>query len=217
MGPWFANLKNKTMNRQSPKIDKKAVGIGLKAGIIASLCCVIPLILIIFGLSSASLALKFVKYKPYFIILSVAFLTGSLWYFFKKKRCCSPEENLNKKWFIGIALGVHLLTFLLLLYVLMPNISPFLYNLSFGKTESRTSNNPISQQLSLKISGMTCSSCAMGIEYNLENLAGIIKAKVSYYKGQGIINYDPDKITPKEILESEVFSDGSPYSAEIIQ
>lgn len=208
------------MTKLTSKVDKKAVGIGLKAGIIASLCCIIPLILIIFGLASASVALKFVQYKPYFIGLSILFLVGSLWYYFRKRACsvCAPNENkISKKWFVGTAVSFHLLTFAILLYLLMPTISPFLYDWSLGKAEvSSQSNSNNLSQLTLKISGMTCSSCAAGIKYNLENLPGVSQAEVSYYKGQGTIIYNPEKITPEEILESQVFSDSSPYKAEII-
>lgn len=203
------------------KIDKKAVGIGLKAGVIASLCCIIPLVLIIFGLASASAALKFVQYKPYFIILSIIFLAGSIWYFFRKKVCttCAPSENtVSKKWFIGTTVGVHFLTFLILLYVLMPNISPFLYNLSSDRnTASFINNSSELGKLHLKISGMTCSSCATGIKYELERLTGVTEAEVSFYRNRAAITYDFNKISPKEILESEIFSNGSPYKAKRIK
>lgn len=206
-------------NSPSRPASKKAMGLGLKAGIIASLCCIIPLILIIFGLASASVALKFVQYKLYFIALSIIFLVGSLWYFFKRRACCSPEKGkISKKWFIGIALGFHLLTFLILLYVLMPTISPFLYNLSSEKTEASIVNNFSNlRQLTLKTSGMTCSSCAAGIKYNLENLPGVIKAEVSFYQSRATITYASNKVSSKEILESEIFSNSSPYQAKIIE
>lgn len=203
------------------KIDKKAVGIGFKAGLIASLCCIIPLILIIFGLTSASVALKFVQYKPYFISLSVIFLVLSIFVFFRKKEeaCCLPEEKFSKKWFIGAAVGIHLLTFLILLYVLIPNISPFVHNLSSTESTASLINNSqeLKSQLHLKISGMTCSSCATGIKYELERLNGVIEAGVSFYQSRATITYDSNKITSKEILESEIFSDNSPYQAKIIE
>lgn len=202
----------------TPKLDKKAIGLGLKAGIVGSLCCIIPLILIIFGLASVSVVLKFVSYKPYFIALSIIFLVGSLWYFFKKKKCCSLEDKSSRKWFVGTAIGIHLLTFLILLYVLMPTISPFLYNLFSGTTEASIVNNFSDlRQFTLKISGMTCSGCAVGIKYNLENLPGVTKAEVSFYQGRAAITYDADKISSKEILESEIFSNSSPYQAKIIE
>jgi copper chaperone CopZ len=200
------------------KANKKAVSFGLKAGVIASLCCIIPLTLIILGLASVSFALKFVQYKLYFILLSIIFLACSLWYFLKKQKCCVPGEKLNRKWFIGTALGVHLLTFLILLYILMPTVSPFLYHLSFEKTKPSALNNFSSlHQLTLKISGMTCSSCATGIQYELESLRGIIKAEVSFYSSQAIVAYDPNKIDQKEILESKIFLNSSPYHAKIIE
>lgn len=205
------------MAKLTSKIDKKACGLGIKAGIIASLCCLIPLVLIIFGLASASITLRLVQYKPYFIGFSIIFLAGSLWYFFKKQKkpCYKPEKKLDKNWFIVTAVGFHILTFAVLLYVLIPNVSPFLYNLSSRKTEVQ--NSPNLSQLNLKISGMTCPSCATGIESSLENLSGVARAEVSFYSGQGTISYDSNKIGPKEILESEIFSNPSLYQVKIIK
>lgn len=201
------------------KINKKSIGLGLKAGIIASLCCIIPLLLIILGLTSASVALKFVQYKPYFIVFSIIFLLGSIWYFFRKEKkiCCPSEDRPNKRWFIATAVGIHLLTFLILLYVLFPTISPFLYNFFSGEAKLSAGNDISNlRQLTLKISGMTCSSCAAGIKYSLERLPEISKAEVSFYSSQAIITYDPNKISPEEIIESEIFSNSSPYQAKII-
>lgn len=183
------------------------------------MCCIIPLLLIILGLTSASVALKFIQYKPYFIVSSIIFLVASIWYFLRKQKrtCCLPGDRLNKKWFVIIAVGIHLLTFLILLYLLFPAISPFLYNLSSKKTEASLGDNISNlHQITLKISGMTCSSCAAGIKYSLESLPGITKAGVSFYSGQAIITYDSRRTSPEDIIKSEIFSDPFPYQAEII-
>ena len=51
------------------------------------------------------------------------------------------------------------------------------------------------------IFGMTCMSCAMRIDGELEDSGKIKEAKTSYLKQQTEITYDPKEISDEEILE----------------
>lgn len=192
------------------KSNRKAIGIGIKAGIISSLCCVLPLILVILGIVSIGTALSIVQYKPYFIGLSILFLVASLiLYFRKNKTCC----GMDRKFFIRTAVTTHVLIFVLLLYVFVPIIVPSVYT-EFSTTAFTVKSSDI-HKLTLKINGMTCSGCAYGIGYQLEQLEGVIEAKVSFLERTGEVIYDPNKISKEQIINSEAFT--SPYSAEIIK
>ncbi len=50
----------------------------------------------------------------------------------------------------------------------------------------------------LKIHGMHCSSCAINIDLDLEDLAGIISVKTSYAKQECIVTFDQKKIKLNE-------------------
>lgn len=52
----------------------------------------------------------------------------------------------------------------------------------------------------LKIAGMHCTSCAMNIDFDLEDLDGVRIAKTSYAREQCEVEFDEDKITIKTIL-----------------
>lgn len=52
----------------------------------------------------------------------------------------------------------------------------------------------------LKIEGMHCSSCALNIDFDLEDLPGIQKAKTSYAKQESEIEFDGEKLTLDEIF-----------------
>ncbi len=67
------------------------------------------------------------------------------------------------------------------------------------------------RSLELKISGMTCPSCASGIEYALKQKEGVVEVKVSYYEGKGEVIYDASKIHKEEIVAAI-----KPYAAEIL-
>ncbi len=53
----------------------------------------------------------------------------------------------------------------------------------------------------LKIQGMHCSSCAMNIDFNLEDLAGVKSVKTSYAKQETEIEYEEGKVEVEQILQ----------------
>jgi copper chaperone CopZ len=67
--------------------------------------------------------------------------------------------------------------------------------------------------LKLKILDMHCTSCALGIDFDLEDLNGVASAKTNYAKSESQIDYDETKITPEQILAS-IKSTG--YTAQIV-
>ena len=53
----------------------------------------------------------------------------------------------------------------------------------------------------LKIEGMHCSSCAMNIDFDLEDLEGVKSAKTSYAKQESEIEFDQEKIDLESIIQ----------------
>jgi copper chaperone CopZ len=53
----------------------------------------------------------------------------------------------------------------------------------------------------LKIEGMHCSSCAMNIDFDLEDLEGVVSAKTSYAKQESEVEFEEDKIKLQQIIE----------------
>ncbi len=52
------------------------------------------------------------------------------------------------------------------------------------------------------ISGMHCTSCALNIDLDLEELTGISTAETNYAKGVSTITFDSDEISETDILAS---------------
>lgn len=53
-----------------------------------------------------------------------------------------------------------------------------------------------------KITGMHCSSCALTIDMDLEDLEGIKSAKTSYAKMETEVEFDSNKVSDELILET---------------
>ena len=54
-------------------------------------------------------------------------------------------------------------------------------------------------QITVPVTGMHCSSCAMTIDDALEETRGVTTSKTSYAKSQTTIEYDPEEVTEKAL------------------
>jgi len=54
----------------------------------------------------------------------------------------------------------------------------------------------------LKIEGMHCTSCAMNIDFDLEDIEGVKSAKTNYAKQVCVVEYDGKKVSEEELLKS---------------
>ena len=55
------------------------------------------------------------------------------------------------------------------------------------------------KEISLKIIGMHCTACAMNIDGELEDSAGVISAHTNYAKAQTKIKFNAELISPEQI------------------
>lgn len=53
-----------------------------------------------------------------------------------------------------------------------------------------------------KIEGMHCTSCAMNIDFDLEDLEGVKRAQTSYAKQVLEVEFDEGKIKAQDIIKS---------------
>lgn len=61
-------------------------------------------------------------------------------------------------------------------------------------------NKPKGEEITLKIEGMHCTSCAMNIDGELEDLPGVHEASTSYAKSATKIKYDSVKVKKDQLL-----------------
>lgn len=58
------------------------------------------------------------------------------------------------------------------------------------------------KKIKLKIDGMHCTSCAMSIDFDLEDLDGVKEARTNYAKQVTEIEFDSSKIKQEIIIET---------------
>lgn len=69
------------------------------------------------------------------------------------------------------------------------------------------------KKVKLKINGMHCTSCAMNIDFDLEDLDGVKESRTNYVKQVTEIEFDSSKIK-EEILIETIKKTG--YLAEVV-
>lgn len=109
-------------------MDLKGFWLGLKASIIASCCCSLPIALVmVFGVlvaGSATAALKIPKYKWYFIAISMIFLTTSLYLRIRKTAGkCEIADVKREKELVILSVASYIVLTILLVYLILPLIT----------------------------------------------------------------------------------------------
>ena len=110
------------------RMVNESIKSGIVAGFLGSLCCTVPILIVALGFGSIGFALGFTKYRPFFIILGIVFLSFALYRYIKKKEGVCNRETLRKNLLtIIIAIIVASIIWYLLIYVIAPLLARFVY------------------------------------------------------------------------------------------
>lgn len=117
---------------EQEKTTNSALKWGVLSALVASLCCVGPLVLILLGVGGASTAISIGYRQPYFLVFGVAILGFGFYKLYRKS--CRSKHLTSKQQIIvfgGSFLAAALLYYLLT-FVITPLIAPWVYQLRFG-------------------------------------------------------------------------------------
>ncbi len=163
---------------------------GIIAAIVASLCCIGPVLVALIGVGSIGAFAVFESYRPYLIGITVILL-GVAFYLVYKKREVKCEDGSCKiedagKW---NRISVWGATFLTVGAIAFPYL---------GVAPSAPTNMAVQSKtiVTLSIEGMDCKACAKGVEGSLASIKGVRKANVEYEQGKAVIEYDPALVQP---------------------
>lgn len=202
------------MKEEQEQITNSALKWGIFSAILASLCCLGPLILVLLGVGSASTALAIGYNKPYFLIfgLVVLIIGFSLLY---RKSCNTTELSKKQQLFIfSGSFLVAALFYYFLTSVVVPTVAPRVYQFGSSLKILSSFSNIKLHKATLTIEGMWCSGCAVAAENALKEKAGVVNATVGFEKnleGVGEVIYNPEEIELEEITKAV-----KPYKAKVI-
>ena len=159
--------------------DRSVLVGSLVAGVLASACCIGPLVLGVLGVSALGLGAALAPLRPWFLGLTAAFLAIGFYFAYRPQRveacapgeaCARPIRRRNQRvvlWVVAAATA---------LFASYPSWGAKLMAPRLAVVASPATNSVVV----LDVHGMTCSACAGEIEGELRKVPGVVAADVSY-------------------------------------
>jgi len=195
--------------KQTPpaaKAQKIALFGTVISALLASACCWLPLLLLVFGVSGVAVSATFEQYRLLFIAVTFAFLAAGFYFVYRPKQrsvegaatnCC-PEPSGTKGWNLQKLNKAMLwvVTAVALGFVFFPNY----VGVFVGSGESAVANPRAFPQVTLNVEGMHCEGCAPSVRAALEEVFGVKAASVGYESGKAVVSVDPESPASDEAL-----------------
>ncbi len=162
------------------------------AAVLASACCLLPLVLGGLGLSMLSIAAMFESARPYFLGIT-AFLLGAGFYFayFRKPAAATGSASTTGRR-MSRQLGRPTLWVTTLAVAALAFFPAYASIFAGDRTSVQSpTENARSEVLLLRVEGMTCQGCAAAIEQELVQVSGVQSAAVSYERAEARVILDP--------------------------
>lgn len=177
----------------------KASKLGILSALIASICCIGPLVLILLGLGSLGVGATIGKYHWYFISGAIILITSAWRKFLKEKKTCSLKgckmENKKITLIILLVTTFVVVTFIALnLYTYMGQNGYARRSSSIASIETKTVNIPVK--------GMTCFTCEASVSTALKKIDGVVTVKASAKRENTKVVYDPQKTDISKLIET---------------
>ncbi|MCI0404797.1 MAG: cation transporter [candidate division Zixibacteria bacterium] len=161
-------------------------GGSILSGLVASACCIGPLIFSLLGLGSFGLAAALEKWRPLLMTVTFGFLGLAFYLTYRKKVVHCADGTCEVKT-AGKAQKMTLWTVaaLAVALALYPQWGPAL---GIGVTKAPVIQaTQASQTVELGVSGMTCEGCAQNVKSALVSVPGVADAEVSWEEGKAVV------------------------------
>jgi len=178
---------------------------GVFAALVASLCCIGPLLSLTLGLGSFAASAWFAQWRPVF--LGVTFvLLGLAWYLTYRRPTVDCEDGScvrppGKAARLSLWLG----TIVALAAAIYPALPAANHQIKAAAVVASDA------KLSVLIPSMDCPACAAGIEASLSRAPGVKQAAVNYDTKAAELVYDPTLTSRDQLL---ALIDASGFLAE---
>jgi mercuric ion transport protein len=210
--------------------EKVLFGGAIVGAVAASLCCILPVIAIAFGLGAFGIASVFESLRPYMLVVVAAALAfGFYRVYFRREQCgegqaCStkPIGRINQivLWVATVAV-VAIAAFPHYSGVIVSaldsqqpqiaesdqaviageNKTEDLNTQNIAETAAVESESQNRKTIVIAVGGMTCESCAAQIGVALKRIKGVISAKASYPDKNVTVVYNPKQVTVERIRQ----------------
>ena len=184
--------------------DKAFVGASLLAAVVASFCCILPIVFAVGGFAIIGASAFFESLRPYLLAVTFGLLAVGFYFAYRKpKQACEPGAACERPAVSRSGrIGLWIATALVVLFAAFPYYSAPVARLLLaeGRAQAASPQPASISHVSFAVEGMTCPVCAQGVEHKLKQLPGVQNAAVSYEQRNAEIDYDP-RVVPVEQLK----------------
>lgn len=180
--------------------QKALVSATLLAAVAASLCCILPIVFALGGFAIVGASAFFESVRPYFLVATFALLGVGFYLAYRKpKSSCDPSSACARPPVTRVGrLALWIAAAFAVAFAAFPYYSGAVAE--FLLSDGKTATSPVRQagnvqNVSFAVHGMYCPACAKGVETKLASLTGVRKAKVSYEKGEAVVEYDAGAVS----------------------
>lgn len=201
-----------SMNSDSgPSGDSKSPSSLLAAGsvfaaIVASFCCILPIVFALTGFSILGASALFDAWRPYLLGLTFGLLGLGFYFAYRPTKeqcapgsvCAIPNTRRSGRLMLWLA------TAAVILFAAFPYYSGTVAEwLLSGTSAAAASESAKVMHVSFVVQGMDCPACASAVECKLKAVTGVRRVAVSAESRKADIDYDPRSTTVSE-LESAI-------------
>lgn len=175
----------------------KAAKAGVISALLASACCIGPLLFIAIGLGSGAAFLG--RYHWFFLIGGLAVLTWSWAKYLREKTVCDCEHTTME----GRRTGMFtlLIATVIVLGFAGLNISRYVFAGSPPSKQEQPAAAGLSRAV-IPVEGMSCVTCEIAVRRALTKVPGVTAARVSVASKTAEVDYNPQQTTPTVLVEA---------------
>lgn len=188
------------------QLNEKTTVLGaLGAAVFASVCCIGPGLLAGLGVGAVAAAQKFAPLRPVFLTVTAILLGLGFYLAYRKPKqeacvgeVCEPS---------GVARWSRPLLWFATLVVTALVTFPYYYGPLRAALDRPTMTSVASEPtkiatVELKVSGMTCSGCAVSVRNALLGTPGVTAAEVDWEAGRAKVQYDATRVSTAQLVEA---------------
>jgi copper chaperone CopZ len=206
--------------------EKVFLGSAFVAAIAASLCCILPVLAVAFGLGAFGIASVFETLRPFLlVVVFLALAFGFYQTYFRRENCGEGEICATKPigrfnqiilWtatvaVIAVAAFPYYTGYIVSALdsqpekpeINQPNAvvteNQFENNVETSAVESESQNR---KTIVIAVEGMTCEGCASQLNVALKRLKGVIAAEANYPEKNVKVVYNPKQVTVERIKKA---------------
>jgi mercuric ion transport protein len=174
----------------------KAKQAGILSAILASTCCIGPLLLVAIGVGSGAALVG--RYHWFFLIGGIAVLTWAWAKYLREKTVCDCEHKLMQ----GRRSGMFtlLIATVIVLGFGSLNISRYVFASAPASTQTQTQLANGVDRLVIPVEGMTCATCEIAVRHALKRVDGVKSAHVSVATKTATVDYEVAKTNPEQLV-----------------